>query len=59
MSKIKVFNNGYATLERLFPSGMYLVQCYKGNELADKIRCDSYRTAMEYFQAFAKIAKAA
>ena len=55
--KIKEYKNGYATLERLFPSGMYLVQCYKGSELSDKIRCDTYRTAMEYFQAFAKIAK--
>ena len=37
--KIKEYKNGYATLERLFPSGMYLVQCYKGSELSDKIRC--------------------
>lgn len=57
MSKIKVFTNGYATLERLFPSGMYLVQCYVGTELHDKIRCDTYSAAMEYYKAFAKIAK--
>jgi hypothetical protein len=55
--KIKDYKNGYATFERLFPSGMYLVQVYKGSELADKIRCDSYKAAMEYFKAFAKIAK--
>lgn len=59
MSKIKVFSNGYATLERLFPSGMYLVQCYVGTELHDKIRCDDYQTAREYYKAFSKIAKAA
>ena len=59
MSKIKVFNNGYATLERLFPSGMYLVECYVGTELHDKIRCDDYRSALEYYKAFQAIAKAA
>ena len=47
MSKIKVFPNGYATLEKLFPSGYYLVQCYKGTELHDKIRCDDYRMATD------------
>ena len=59
MSKIKVFSSGYATLERLFPSGMYLVQCYKGTELHDKIRCDDYRSALEYYKAFKAIAKTA
>jgi len=58
MSKIKVFLNGYATLEKLFPSGYYLVECYKGTELHDKIRCDDYRTALNYYKSFAKIAKA-
>ena len=57
MSKIKVFSNGYATLERLFPSGMYLVQCYVGTELHDKIRCDTYESAREYYKAFQAIAK--
>jgi hypothetical protein len=55
--RIKEYKNGYATFERLLPSGMYLVQLYKGTELADKIRCDTYRAAMDYFQAFARIAK--
>lgn len=56
-TKIKTFRNGYATLERLFPSGMWLVQCYKGTELHDKIRCDDYRSAQDYFRAFCGIAK--
>ena len=55
--KIMKYKNGYATFEQLFPSGMYLVQLYKGSEMADKIRCDTYKGAMEYFKAFAKIAK--
>jgi hypothetical protein len=59
MSKIKVFSNGYATLERLFPSGMYLVQCYVGTELHDKICCDDYRSALEYYKSFQAIAKTA
>lgn len=55
--KVKVFDNGSATLERLFPSGMYLVQVYVGAELHDKVRCDDYRRALEYFRAFCRIAK--
>ena len=49
----------YSFLERLFPSGYYLVQCYKGSELHDKIRCDDYRMAMDYYKAFSAIAKTA
>ena len=59
MSKIKVFPNGYATIERLSPSGMYLVKCYVGANLHDKMRCDDYRSAMDYYRAFQAIAKAA
>ena len=55
--KVKEYKNGHVTFDRLFPSGMYLVQLYKGSEMIDKIRCDTYRSAMDYFQAFAKIAK--
>jgi len=55
--QIKTYPNGYATFERLFPSGFYLVQCYVGSEMHDKIRCDDYRTAREYFRAFCAIAR--
>jgi len=55
--KIKTFKNGYSTLEKLFPSGMYLVQCYVGSELRDKVRCDDYRTALDYYKSFSLIAK--
>lgn len=57
MNRIKSYKNGYATIEKLFPSGYYLVQCYKGSELHDKIRCDDYRTAMDYYKTFSLIAK--
>jgi hypothetical protein len=59
MTKIKVFSNGYATLDRLHPSGMYLVQCYVGSELRDKVRCDDYRIARDYYKMFQSIAKSA
>ncbi len=55
--KAKIFENGSATLERLFPSGFYLVQVYIGTELHDKVRCDDYRLALEYFRVFSRIAK--
>jgi hypothetical protein len=59
MSKIKTFKHGHATIEKLSPSGMYLVQVYKGANLHDTIRLDDYRQAQEYFRAFCSIAKAA
>ena len=55
--KIKNFKNGHTTFERLFPSGMYLVQLYIGAELRDKIRCDDYRMALDYLRAFNQTAK--
>lgn len=57
MNRIKAYDNGHASIERLSPSGMWLVQVYKGSELHDKIRCDDYRSALEYFRAFSAIAK--
>jgi hypothetical protein len=59
MTKVKTFKHGHATIEKLAPSGMYLVQVYKGTELHDKVRLDDYRQAQEYFRAFCAIAKAA
>lgn len=55
--KIKTFANGSTTFERLFPSGMYLVQLYIGSELADKVRCDDYHMALDYLRVFNKQAK--
>jgi len=57
--KIKSYKNGYATMEKLFPSGMYLVQLRIGQVVADKIRLDDYKNALAYFRAFAAQAKAA
>ena len=60
MTKIygtKTFKNGHASIEKIMHNGMYLVQCYIGTELHDKIRCDDYQTAMQYYKAFSNIAK--
>ena len=58
-ARINVFKNGHASMEKLMHSGMYLVQCYVGTELHDKMRCDDFRAALEYYRAFCAIAKAA
>ena len=55
--KLNIYPNGSVSMEQLFPSGMYLVQGYKGTELFDKVRCDDKKMAMDYFRSFCKIAK--
>jgi hypothetical protein len=55
--QIKNFRHGHTTFERLFPSGLYLVQVYIGSELHDKVRCDDYRVARDYLRTFNAIAK--
>jgi hypothetical protein len=55
--RIKTYKNGHATMERLFPSGMYLIEVYIGSELRDKVRCDDYRMALDYWKCFQLIAK--
>ena len=53
--KLKVYPNGYASIEKT--GYLYTVKVYRGTELHDKVRCDSYRIAQEYFKAFVAIAK--
>lgn len=55
--KIKEQKNGnYTTFDR--ENGWYVVRLYKrGGELLDKMRCDTYRGACEYFKSFNLIAK--
>ncbi len=56
--KIKEQKNGnYTTLEKGWHGG-YVVRLYKrGGELLDKMRCDTYSGACEYFKSFNLIAK--
>ena len=55
--KIKEQKNGnYTTFER--ENGWYVVRLHKrSGELLDKMRCDTYRWACEYFKSFNLIAK--
>lgn len=59
--KLTEYKSGaLAVMEKLFPSGMYLVYCRNGaGELIDKTRCDDYRMALDYYAAFKRVAKAA
>ena len=56
---MKLFNhkNGTVSMERIFPSGMYLVLCRKGSEVHDKVRCDTLEEARHYWKSFCKIVK--
>lgn len=55
--KIKEQKNGnYTTCDR--ENGWYVVRLYKrSGELLDKMRCDTYSGACEYFKSFNLIAK--
>ena len=56
--KLYSYKHGDVLVEKLFPSGMYLVQLRNTTgDLVDKIRCDDYRMAMDYKRAFIAIAK--
>ena len=57
MHRLKCYKHGHASMEKLFPSGMYIVQLYIGQDLRDKVRCDDYTMALEYYRAFSRIAK--
>lgn len=55
--QIKTYRNGHASIEKLSPSGMYLVICRVGDDVRDRVRCDDYCTARKYFRAFCAIAR--
>jgi hypothetical protein len=57
--RMATFKNGHATFERLIPSGYYLIRVYIGSELYDKVRCDDYRMALDYWKSFKKLARGA
>jgi len=56
--KIKTYKNGHTVLDKT-PTGFYLVKVYIGSELHDKVLCDTYRGAMDYFKSFNQIARSA
>jgi hypothetical protein len=55
--RLNIYQNGSASMERVFPSGLYVVTVYRGSEVYDRVRCDTYRGALEYWRAFNRIAK--
>lgn len=58
--KIKTYKNAYATLERVASNDTPWITAVKENngDVIDRIRCDSFRMAREYYAAFCKVAKA-
>lgn len=59
-TKIKTYKSGaWVTFEKAESNcAPYIVRLYNArDELKDKMRCDSYRAASEYFRAFCAIAK--
>ena len=56
--KIKVYRNGWNAYATRESSGMYtvLVRDSIGN-MHDKVRCDDYRNAMDYYKSFCAIAR--
>ena len=54
---IKCFANGYTSFERVAHNGYYIVKVEGGEELHDKIMCDTYKSAKEYLRAFNAIAR--
>ena len=55
-AQAKIYPNGNsATFEK--NHAFYVVKVYLGPELHDKILCDDYRMARDYFRAFCATAK--
>lgn len=54
--KYYLAKNGFVTLERLAPSGYYLITCRIGDAL-EKALCDTYRDAIDTFNEFKRAAR--
>ena len=57
--KFKLYPNDWSVMfEQQFHNGMITVTLRSSSgEIHDKVRCDDYRNAMDYFRAFKSIAK--
>ena len=57
--KTKLYRNGWSTMmEKAGYLYVVIVRNARG-DIHDKMRCDDYRSAMDYWRAFNAIAKAA
>jgi len=56
-ARITEYNNGaFAMLEKV--GQWYIALCRdSAGELIDKVRCDDYRMALDYYAAFKRVAK--
>lgn len=61
ITRCKVYQNGAAVImEKLPVSGMYSLSARApSGAMLDKIRCDDYRMAREYWRAFCQLARKA
>ena len=59
-TKTKIYRNDWSTLLEKQAHGVYLVLVRNSaGDVHDKIRCDDYRMALNYWRAFNAIARAA
>jgi len=59
-TKVKTYRNDWSTLLEKQAHGVYLVLVRNSaGDVYDKIRCDDYRMALDYWRAFNAIARAA
>ena len=57
--KYKLYRNGWFTvMEKNGPLYSAIVRNARG-DVHDKVRCDDYRMALDYYRAFSRIAKTA
>ena len=57
--RVKIYKNGWsASLDKAGPLYVAMVRNARG-DVHDKMRCDDYRDACDYYRAFSAIAKAA
>ena len=57
--RIKLYaNNAYVLFERTIPNGYYDLRVYdRVGYLIDRVRCDDYKTALDYYKSFQAIAR--
>lgn len=56
MMKVYTFKNNSVVVDKA-QNGNYIVKLYIGENLHDKITCDTYSQACDYKKSFCKIAK--
>jgi hypothetical protein len=57
--RIKLYpNNAYVTFEKTIPDGYYDLRVRNpAGYLIDRVRCDDYKSALDYYKSFKAIAR--